>query len=289
MCWENVLGWMLLGSISPLCAEGINYYPSVFGSLAWSVKTLGCFLTPSETSTGWDARKDTSMKSPKERQPRKRQDVCNLMRTYTLVHRRVWHIGTLDSAEKGTDSHHGDGLAISLHPDIWREIARLAGGQIRLQKENATFVDMLTCLRDARVMREVWAWSLEQGYVERGPVYTVHYYDSEDEEWHRIPFLKEEVARAEYVGMDLPSRQKRYSVKSETNRSTERMRQRAMHSTSPLAFVNDFALLFFIEDHLSEVDGVWWNHILDPLRLSAPFGTIFQAKLSSWSHCKEEA
>jgi len=228
------------------------------------------------------------MEGTKEHRHRKRQEVLTMMRRHVLAYRRVWHIGTLDSAAKGTDSHHGDGLAVSLHPDAWSDIARLAGRQIRLEKETAAFVDMLTCLRDVHVMREVWSWSLEQGYVERGPVYTVHYYDSEDGMWCHIPFLKEEVARAEYVGMDLPSRQKRYSVKRETNRSTERMRQRAMHSTSPLAFVNDFALLFFIEDHISEVDGVWWNHILDPFRLSAPFGTIFRSKLSSWAHFQEE-
>jgi hypothetical protein len=47
-----------------------------------------------------------------------------------------------------------------------------------------------------------------------------------------------------------------------------------------------FALLFFCEDYLPRVDGLWWKWVLDVGALSAPRGGIFVRSLPKWKREK---
>jgi hypothetical protein len=210
-------------------------------------------------------------------------NVLRDLRKCFISHSCVWHIGSLRREEKGWDSHEGDGLSVSLDPNAWRCIARLKGLLYRLEKEQAAFLDIYRCLSLTPLMRAVWKWALRKQYVERRRVYRVDWYDLEEEEWRWFSFLSEQQAREEYQSLRLatPPQYIRYN-QFFGYVPMEEMRLRAHHRTLPLAFVRNFALIFYAEDHLPEIDGLWWEEKHDPSTLSAPRGVIFTHQLSSW-------
>lgn len=204
------------------------------------------------------------------------------LRKSLISHRAVWHVGTVRREEKGWDSHDGDGLSVSLDPDAWHRIAHLSGPLYRLQKEQAAFLDAYHCLSFEPHMRSVWKWALREQYVERKRVYRVDWYDVEKEEWHRCSFLSQQEAREEYLSLRLPmSQDARYNM-FVGYVPTEKMKLRTHHQALPLAFVRDFALSFYVEDHLPGIDGLWWEEENNPIALSAPRGVIFTYQLSTW-------
>src|SRR5260370_40859508 len=154
-------------------------------------------------------------------------------RANLLYSPRVWHVGTTILAQKKPDSHAGSGLAVSLHPQGWRWIARLAGPLFRLEKASGMFVDMHACLRLPQLMRAVWAWALAERYVLWQQLYRVAYHDPQEEgRWHALTFLDEGQARAEYQALQEDGREAR----SETPLGyapTERMRVDMIHTAPP--------------------------------------------------------
>ncbi len=210
------------------------------------------------------------------------ENVLRDLRESLISHGRVWHMGTLQREEKGWESHEGDGLSVSLDPDIWRRLARLSGSLYQLEKEQAAFLDAYHCFSLPPLMRAVWKWGLREQYVERRKVYRVDWYDFEEENWRRFSFLSGPEARAEYRSLRLTTPQ---DVRYNTFVGyvpTNKMRLRAHHRALPLAFVRDFALSFYAQDHLPEIDGLWWEEQHDPNAFSAPRGVIFTHQLSSW-------
>jgi hypothetical protein len=209
-------------------------------------------------------------------------DVHALQDMPPLLHyRKVWHIGTTILTQKKPDSHAGSGLAVSRHPQSWRRIAGLAAPLFRFEKASGAFVDMHACLRLPQLMREVWAWAQAERYVTWQPLYQVRYYDTEEEGWHLLPFLDEGQARAEYRALRDDEREAQFDTLL-GYAPTERMRAAMLHSTPPLAFVQDFALFLFAEAQEPRLDGVWWADEHRPELLSAPHGAIFRHQLPSW-------
>lgn len=204
-----------------------------------------------------------------------------------LPYPSVWHVGTTIVAQKKPDSHAGSGLAVSRHPQSWRLIAGLAGPLFRFEKASGAFVDMHACLLLPRLMQDAWAWAQAEGYVTWQPQYLVTYYDTEEEDWRLIPFLAESQARAEYQALRDDEREAQFEA-LHGYAPTERMRAAMFHSTSPLAFVQDFALFLYIEAQETGLDGVWWTDEYRPELLSAPHGAIFRHQLPSWRKILEE-
>lgn len=70
------------------------------------------------------------------------------------------HIGSLNPGDKRGFSHEWQGLSVSLHPDAWEQIARLAGPRWELSVPGNRFVDF-HALDDAARDRIV-AWGVER-------------------------------------------------------------------------------------------------------------------------------
>jgi hypothetical protein len=215
-----------------------------------------------------------------------KEDIFAHVRSMLLHFQVVWHRGTLRIADKQPDSHDGNAISVSLHPDAWRLIAHLDGPLYRLEKSTASFADSYACVRSPQFMRYIWQWAMNESYVERGRIHRVDYYDTEAKDWHLLPFLSKEQARAEYKSLKEESfGEMQMNVRYSNFLGyvpTERMRERAIHSILPLAFVRDFALFFFLEDQLPELDGLWWADRYSLCLLSAPHGGIFRHQLSTW-------
>lgn len=95
----------------------------------------------------------------------------------TITLARVWHIGTLNAADKAgryTQSLEGAGLSVSVHPEAWNEIARLGGlpwheltqpGGIRLLDRHRLTVDELATIADwarhENLAVDAYAWHVD--------------------------------------------------------------------------------------------------------------------------------
>lgn len=203
--------------------------------------------------------------------------IAAMVAPYVKLIDRLYHVGTLDPNQKQTGSHEGAGLSVSLHPEAWRRIARLGSVPTHeVRQPGGRFVDFYQARKDPALMAEVWCWAKDQGYVEHGTRYVVRYRDSEIDETVSLTFdtLAEAEAEAE-----------EYAVTVELHagyRPTAAMTERACHTRPPNAFVQDFALGFFLEDHCPGIAGLWWNEVLSPATYSAPRGVIFLPRIAEW-------
>ena len=203
---------------------------------------------------------------------------------------RLFHVGRLDPAAKGIDSHEGDGLSVSRHPEDWRAIARLGDAPVwDIDTRDARFLDFYAFRRDRAALNAACDWAVEQGYLERGRVYVVTVPDEEEGGSLVFRFLDEAEAEEEargYLEVDLDGDELEAAVTKAVRRTagyvpTARLAGRMRHERDvPLALVVDLAVVAYAEDVL-DVDGVWWEDTYDPARYSAPRGVLFARRLST--------
>jgi len=202
---------------------------------------------------------------------------------------RLFHVGRLDPAAKGIDSHEGDGLSVSRHPEDWRAIARLGDAPVwDIDTRDARFLDFHAFRRDKAAVGTACDWAVEQGYLERGRVYVV---TVPDEEGESLIFRFQDEAEAEeeargYLEADLDGDELEAAVAQAVRRAagylpTARLAGRMRHERGvPLALAVDLAVVAYAEDVL-DLDGVWWEDAYDPARYSVPRGVLFARRLST--------
>lgn len=203
---------------------------------------------------------------------------------------RLFHVGRLDPAAKGTDSHEGEGLSVSRHPEDWRVIARLGDAPVwDVDTREARLLDFHTFRRDKTALGAACGWAVEQGYLERGRVYVVTVPDEEDGGSLVFRFLDPTEAEDEargYLEADLDGDELEAAVAQAVRRTTgyvptARLAERMRHERGvPLALAVDLAVVAYAEDVL-DLDGVWWEDAYDPALYSAPRGVLFARRLSA--------
>jgi len=186
----------------------------------------------------------------------------------------LWHVGTLNLADKSRGSHEGAGLSVSLHPDAWRVIARgrVRGDDWTLSKPDGQFLDYHE-LSDTH-LEQITHWGVANGYVEHRTLYQATWFDDElDSELMSLHLTCEE---AEDECSDPDSVQELPARLVPTAKLKTRV-----NGDAPLVLVPDLLATVFAEDVLN-VDGVWWEDRLDVYAYSAPRGVISATKLPSW-------
>jgi hypothetical protein len=184
----------------------------------------------------------------------------------------LFHIGTLDSSQKKSESFEGAGLSVTTVPDAWRRITPLPGWKYSLAKAEAKFLDMHKMKKAHK--DEIKSWGVNNGYIAYEDVYRVSWYDDEMEMTLCSDYRSREKADEEADG-EKPVRKRKDIV------STEKMNQRVMYREATASLALDLLATIYSEDVLG-FDGVWWQDKLDVSRYSAPRGTIFADKLASW-------
>jgi hypothetical protein len=196
----------------------------------------------------------------------------------------VFHIGTLDAADKGSvfsSSYEGHGLSVSECPEEWERIAELGGlPWWELSRPGGRFADAHMLDEEQRACVE--AWGIGQGLVERVLAYKVSWYDSDREDSVYMLFIDETEARDELGEAEDEERQDRKLEKVEVLQGTTLLDSDMGFSTGLDCF--DFLLITYVEKE-TELDGVWWDDILDG-DLSAPRGVIFPERVSAWQITK---
>lgn len=194
----------------------------------------------------------------------------------------VFHIGNFDLTKKRDYSHEGSGLSVSLDPETWRSLARLGNAPIwKLSNPTGTFVEYHAAKSDKTFTQQVYDWALAQGYVTCGTRYEVHTYDDELNSTYVQTFDTLEAAQAEEAVYEdgEPSAVKEVAGYLLTRKGAAR----ACHSALTHAFVFDFALGFYVEDTMPDIDGIWWADDDAPENYSAPRGAIFPSRLPRWT------
>lgn len=188
---------------------------------------------------------------------------------------QLFHVGTLNLTDKGTDSHEGSGLSVSLHPEEWMDIAEIGGDIWRATKAGNRFLNFHRLSKTHRQI--IHAWGEAHGYVTRQSLWRVNFYDEELEQENHVIFDNEEDAWEEADEMGTEPIEVRNSFVG-----TTKLWQRSRHSRAYPGFEFDLLCPIYAEDELN-IDGVWWQDILDVARLSAPRGVIVPSKVASWT------
>lgn len=195
----------------------------------------------------------------------------------------VYHIGTLNAARKRQGSLEGRGLSVSLCPEEWRSIARLGDAPTwTLSREDGSFLDAGAALADERVRAGVIAWARDSGYLRWGRRWELTAHDDDGNDL-LLRFCTRREAVSERYALDPHSTDEDTPiVLRRLLLATPTMTHRAYQLQPPDASALDHALSFYVEDHLPEIDGLWWNEDLAPAAYSAPRGVIFTQHLSRW-------
>lgn len=188
----------------------------------------------------------------------------------------VWHVGTLDARNKGTDSYEGEGVSVSLHPDDWARIARLDGTKWELSKPDNSFCDYAR-LTDTQ-KSAITTWGISEGFIRSGSCYEVRWLDDELGQMMSMSLSVYDEALEEY--------EERLDM--DPNASLEEVATISATSIFPDTCVQPGALnpmenlvSAWMRLH-SNVDGMWWDDPYSPATLQAPRGVIFPSAFPRW-------
>lgn len=199
----------------------------------------------------------------------------------TVSFEELYHVGTMDAADKRSGSLEGAGLSVSRHPFSWMEIARgQVNGEVwKLTKSGNQFLHFHKLNPEQRQV--LTNWGIQHRFVEGGESFVLTYYDEDFEEDRELEFDTQEEAAEEavYLGAD-PARithvrgvlKPTLKLLSVTNKGTG-------DTLQLLSTIYVEAMLPF--------DGVWWADEFDPDRLSAPRGVIARNKVAEWKAEKD--
>jgi hypothetical protein len=197
----------------------------------------------------------------------------------------VNHVGTLDLTSR-TDraSLEGPCLSVSVDPEDWGAIARVAGPTWELTCPGARWLDACNLTDEDRA--EMMTWAKAEGFVEPATIWRAWHFDGEADSWACFTLSTSEAAWAE-VGDDLEDE----AIPSETGQPVDtvqgwRLTERGMAALERWSDALDgesgtvilYAMLKLAPD-MPDLAGIWWDEEYNPLSLSCPRGGILPGRL----------
>lgn len=198
----------------------------------------------------------------------------------------VYHVGDLTKKRKvGGTGYEGDGLPVSEHPQTWTRITPLGGDLWYLKRKSGKgrFMNMLAAMKNKALKSRVISWAVSSGWATQGKVWEAEWYDDEWEDTFRATYGSKEEADREH-GDDEDTEVKEVSRLVATPKLQNWWKGFTGKEIDP-GSVEEMMFYLFARDQ-TDLDGVWWNEILDTTRLSAPRGSIFQDRLKNWDRKK---
>lgn len=186
-----------------------------------------------------------------------------------VQHASVFHVGTLQADNRERLSYEGDGLSVSVHPQDWRIIARLTGSTWELRHPNLESMSFLNVHSLSCDQRDtVLGWGLSQGWVEKVLQWQIPDFDENDNIVGSFCFDSFEEAAGE---LEMDERDDCVPMAVENFVATADLPVERMEGNSALE-----GLLAVYVQHLTELDGLWWNDSYDPQRCSCPRGVLLR-------------
>lgn len=189
----------------------------------------------------------------------------------TISFPHLYHVGVLDSNFKKGQSYEGSGLSVSLHPDDWRKIARLAGNTHVLTRSSNRFLHYHQLSHSQR--EEIMSWGIQKGYVTPVEAYEIRRWDDEWEQDLILTVDSYEEALEE-AGDDPSIITKIQSYAATQTFPDNTVKEKSTH-------VEDILATVWVRE-ATNLDGVWWEDDYDPSKLSAPRGVIVDSSLQGW-------
>jgi hypothetical protein len=200
----------------------------------------------------------------------------------TRTFAKLFHVGTLNRADKRRGSYEGAGLSVSLHPDEWMQIARLGGNPIwQCVRVGNRFIDFYRLSKALKA--SIGDWAVAQGLAQRATVWRVSFYDEEAEDRRYFEFTDQNEAQDEFNDLKHGQEDDTAAIKEMPGSltGTPALYHRMLQDRHELADVVEFAVIAYAED-VMKIDGVWFNERLDPENLSAPRGVIVPSMVPYW-------
>ena len=194
----------------------------------------------------------------------------------------LYHVGTLNIANKSDQSHEWNGLSVSNCPDAWRQICGCCGTTWRLIPDHSDRFLLYHDL-DENDMDTIKNWAINTGYFEQDMEYRVWWHDDEYDEDRYFVFSRDEYddARDEYeFKLEEEYDGVRFEELENGLKATSQIEAMSLVKIEP-AMYSDIAVLLYAEEKLG-CDGVWWEDRYEPYALSAPRGVIFNSKVSGF-------
>jgi hypothetical protein len=200
----------------------------------------------------------------------------------TRTFAKLFHVGTLNRADKQRGSYEGAGLSVSLHPEDWMQIARLGSRSIwKCVRVGNRFIDFYRLSKPHKAV--IADWAVEQGLAQQESHWRVSFYDEEAEETRYFDFTDPDEAQAEFDDLKHAQEDETAAIKEMPGSltGTPLLYQRMMQDRPDAADAVEYATIAYAED-VMKIDGVWFNERLDPENLSAPRGVIVPSMVRHW-------
>lgn len=200
----------------------------------------------------------------------------------TVKHTRIWHVGSLNPADKGQQgaSLEGPGLSVSWCPSSWRAIAKLGEAPLwrcsRLDGRQGRFLAVHALSDQQRAA--LIARAVDEKLLRNVKRYEVSWMDTEDNDRRYILLTSRCAAEAELRALaeDEDGALSEVFVPVATAMLCKAIGQ-------PVGDISAFDLaLTELVNRDDYYDGVWWSDEHDVSRLSAPRGVIVPSSLSAW-------
>ena len=202
----------------------------------------------------------------------------------TSTHDQVWHVGWFDGRQRSWSAE-GRLLSVSEHPDEWTEIAKLGGApkwELRPVGERgdprpSRFITVTEI--GPQQAERIYRWGQACGLVDAATIWTATWFDDEWEDLMVVQATSRQELEDELCGIDAEITHQDGWVATarlgeQVGRDGKLLRGEEIDPLDHLC-----ALLAEAGGH----DGLWWDEMLDPDRLSAPRGGIGAWAWVRWS------
>ena len=201
---------------------------------------------------------------------------------------QVFHVGSLVISDRTTQSSlEANCLSVSVNPEEWGNIARVAGTCWTMTRPGALWID--ACNLDDAQEAALLVWAVSEGLLEPATLWRAWHHDGESDDWRFMSFGNEAAARHEIGGDvddDGPSDDGTMLDSRESHRLTVTAMAALKRWSDPFDAING-AVILYAERVLGptnhDVMGIWWDEIYDPLSLSCPRGGVLSDKITAFS------
>lgn len=185
-----------------------------------------------------------------------------------IIPSQLFHVGALNRGLKKDHSLEGEGLSVSTCPNEWRDIARLNGDTWKINNSNnLVLLDAHSLTSDDK--SEMKQWAMSQGFIQKATQYQVEWFDDEMDDDLTALYSDKGDAQEESENMGVEY------TEVETYISTDKFPDSTVSQGMGEIEIEDILVTIYANHHYPELHGVWWNDNMDPIRLSAPRGVIY--------------
>lgn len=177
----------------------------------------------------------------------------------------------------GNGAHHeGIGLSVTTEPEEWERIAGLGGALMSLSRLDHKSGSFLDWHNDKKSISLAWEWAVREGWAYDDIAFDAVWYDEDGNE-RSTRFKSRHWAEVEADSIDGAT-----VIEVDTIQSSRKMDN--LFKTifgNDQVFAEEQAVNLGVAAVHPELDGVWWEDIID-YEVSAPRGNILPHALPRW-------